>query len=66
MDEANAWAGSETMTDVRLDHALLACHACRWRAAVSHEHQCVLKRGYQAGDQLDHGRYAVRHLQQKR
>jgi hypothetical protein len=38
------------MTDVRLDHALLARHACRWWAEVSHEYKRVSERGHKAGD----------------
>ena len=32
-----------TITDVRLDYALLARHACRWWTQISHEHECILE-----------------------
>lgn len=50
------WFGETTMTDVRLDHALLARHACCWGTEISHKHKCIFERGLEAGHKLDHGK----------
>lgn len=47
------------VADMRSDHALLACNACRWWAAVSHKHECISKRGHKARDQSDNGMLAM-------
>lgn len=47
------------MTDVRLDYALFARHACRRRSEISYEYECFSERSPQAGDQLDNGMLAT-------